>query len=585
MIHSLLPRSLRDQFLVAAIVLVVLMVASGGTALYSLRAVTEATRTLAQRQLLDLQQAQALVQQTLLIERESVQLDAAPSITAMRQSYSGIVQDLTTFDHLVDQLASDTDDPAVLDLRQSSQLFRNTANVVAQLRQTEPEDQRDRASSDWQPGICTGRAASPTPTTSEQLRGQMHREAGEMVAAAQRRSVRYRHDFEGAVQGLAVRSARNQRWMTVLLAISLLSAWVFIRVYLVGHVLGRLQRVSRRLRDGSRAADEVPMPGDDEIAEMASAVEAFHADRQQLAVAHAELQLERTQQESLIRELAQVHGQLLQSEKMASIGQLAAGVAHEINNPVSYVTANVGTLQGYVNDLLNVLCAYEIREEELTEPSRAALAGLKKQLDIGYLREDAAALLGESMEGLQRVRSIVQGLKDFAHVDTTEKQLTDLEHNLESTVRIVWSELKHKADLMREYAPVPQVECIPSQINQVFMNVLVNAVQAIDGHGRITLRTGHGNGTVWVEVEDTGSGISEEHRSRIFDPFFTTKPVGVGTGLGLSISYGIVRHHGGCIEVKSEPGKGSCFRVVLPLDGGHETVAEAVQMTDTTERS
>lgn len=285
----------------------------------------------------------------------------------------------------------------------------------------------------------------------------------------------------------------------------------------------------------------------------------------ELTIANTQLQAEKAAQEELIGKLAEAHSQLLQSEKMASIGQLASGVAHEINNPIGFVNSNMGSLQRYMQDLLKLLSEYENAEQQLPEETRAALAGIKQQVDVAYLRNDVANLLSESMEGLQRVKHIVQDLKDFSHVDKQEKQWASLEQGLDSTLNIVWNELKYKADVVKEYAGIPQIECIPAQLNQVFMNLLMNAVQAIDEHGRITIRTGTDGDDVWVEVEDSGRGIEPEHLSRIFDPFFTTKPVGSGTGLGLSLSYSIVQDHGGRIEVKSAPGQGSVFRVVLPL--------------------
>ena len=284
----------------------------------------------------------------------------------------------------------------------------------------------------------------------------------------------------------------------------------------------------------------------------------------ELTAANTALQAEKEAQKELIRQLAEVHVQLLQSEKMASVGQLAAGVAHEINNPIGFVSANMGVLQRYMQDMLKALSAYEKSEAEMSPETRAALAEIKQQIDIAYMREDVGNLLSESLEGLQRVKRIVQDLKDFSHVDTQERQLANLEHGLDSTLNIVWNELKYKAEVVKEYAGIPQIKCIPAQINQVFMNLLMNAAQAIEVHGRITIRTGQDGEDVWVEVEDTGKGIKPEHMNRIFEPFFTTKPVGSGTGLGLSLAYGIVQEHGGRIEVKSEMGKGSVFRLVFP---------------------
>ncbi|MFL6637732.1 MAG: ATP-binding protein [Paraburkholderia graminis] len=239
------------------------------------------------------------------------------------------------------------------------------------------------------------------------------------------------------------------------------------------------------------------------------------------------------------------------------------------------MNANLGTLQRYMADLLTALAAYERSEAELIAESRAALIELKREIDIDYLRSDIPTLLSESVEGLQRVKRIVQGLKDFSHVDKAEKQWANLESNLDTTINIVWNELKYKAELKREFGAIPELECIPSQLNQVFMNLLMNAAQSIEGHGHIVVRTGHDETSVWIEVEDSGQGIKPEHRDRIFDPFFTTKPVGTGTGLGLSISYGIVRKQGGRIEVRSEVGHGSTFRVVLPKSPEEALAASA----------
>lgn len=267
------------------------------------------------------------------------------------------------------------------------------------------------------------------------------------------------------------------------------------------------------------------------------------------------------------RRLEEAQNQLLQSEKMASIGQLAAGVAHEINNPIGYVYSNLSTLEKYLADIFAVLAAYEALEPALGEYSDALaeIRQLKARVDFDFLKDDITALMAESAEGIARVKKIVQDLKDFSHVDEAEWQWTDLHKGLDSTLNIVNNELKYKANVVRRYGELPLVECLSSQLNQVFMNILVNAAHAIEEHGTITVRTGADGDEVWVEIEDSGKGIAREHLNRIFDPFFTTKPVGKGTGLGLSLSYGIVQKHHGRIEVESEPGRGTTFRVRLPV--------------------
>jgi hemerythrin-like metal-binding protein len=264
-------------------------------------------------------------------------------------------------------------------------------------------------------------------------------------------------------------------------------------------------------------------------------------------------------------ELESAQSQLLQSEKMASLGQLAAGVAHEINNPVGFVNSNLGTLGKYMTSMFKVIAAYEAVQASGEDIRFTRVINLKNEIDFLYLVEDIPNLLKESQEGLLRVKRIVQNLKDFSHVDESNWQYANIEQGIDSTLNVVSNELKYKAEVVREFAGLPEVECLPSQLNQVFMNLLINAAQAIENKGTISVRTGVAGEDIWVEVEDTGQGISPEHVSRIFDPFFTTKPVGKGTGLGLSLSYGIVLKHHGRIEVKSEMGKGSVFRVWLPL--------------------
>ena len=257
--------------------------------------------------------------------------------------------------------------------------------------------------------------------------------------------------------------------------------------------------------------------------------------------------------------------QLLQSEKMASIGQLAAGVAHEINNPIGFVSSNLGTLGRYVEDLLRVINA---------AGDSAAAQAIAKEIDLPYLRSDLTALLGESRDGLERVRKIVANLKDFSHVDeAAEWRDADLISGLESTLSVAAHELKYKTDLVRKLQPLPLVRCIPAQINQVFLNLLVNAAQAIPDHGVITLESGQKDGQVWIEVADTGKGMDETTAKRMFEPFFTTKPVGTGTGLGLSICYDVVHKHGGRFEVHSTPGAGSRIRLWLPVAGPAEASA------------
>ncbi|MEH6625634.1 MAG: ATP-binding protein [Motiliproteus sp.] len=272
-----------------------------------------------------------------------------------------------------------------------------------------------------------------------------------------------------------------------------------------------------------------------------------------------------------IKTLDEAHDQLLQSEKMAAIGQLTAGVAHEINNPVGYVNSNLNTLNDYIGDIFQFVDACVQLEGSDLEEIRQRIADQYKHLDIDYLKEDLSSIIKESSEGLRRVKEIVHNLKDFSRIDKVDREEIDLHQCLDSTINIVWNELKYHVELVKEYGELPLVTCRPSQLGQVFLNLLVNASHAIEGKGTITLRTGTQGSDVWVEVTDNGKGIDTEHLNRIFDPFFTTKKVGKGTGLGLSIAYGIVEKHQGQIEVSSEVGKGSSFRVTIPIHPNVDT--------------
>jgi PAS domain S-box-containing protein len=265
--------------------------------------------------------------------------------------------------------------------------------------------------------------------------------------------------------------------------------------------------------------------------------------------------------------LEETQTQLLQAEKMAAVGQLAAGIAHEINNPIGFVNSNLGTLRKYVTALLQVIDAYRPLADACPRehPTLLEVNQFCRTVDLAFIRDDALSLLAESRDGLERVTRIVADLKDFSRVGESKWQPADLHKCLDSTLNVVFSEIKCKATVTKEYGVLPEIMCMPFQLNQVFMNLLVNAAHAIKERGTITLRTGRAAETVWVEVEDDGVGIPAENLQRIFEPFFTTKPVGAGTGLGLSVSYGIVQRHRGRIEVRSELDKGTVFRVNLPI--------------------
>ncbi len=297
-----------------------------------------------------------------------------------------------------------------------------------------------------------------------------------------------------------------------------------------------------------------------------------------------------------LSEIKQLQRQVLQTEKMASIGQLAAGVAHEINNPMGFIHANLCQMSEYLDDLAKVwektealrTAVQEVDRPEMAEGGWASGAASKirgeirdamnalddviGKVEADYLISDFGKAVRESLEGSERIRHIVQDLRAFSHQDTAERVESDLNQCLDSTANIVWTMMKHSVTLTKQYDELPPVSCFPMQLKQVFMNLIVNAYQAIEarqgersGRGEIRLRTERRPDAIAILVTDDGVGISPAALDRIFDPFFTTKEVGVGTGLGLSTSFNIVRRHGGTIRVESAVGRGSTFEVLLPL--------------------
>lgn len=346
----------------------------------------------------------------------------------------------------------------------------------------------------------------------------------------------------------------------------------FLAAWLTVHILGEDQVMARIL--ARQAAGQTPaLAYEAEIAardnSVSALLDALHGLYHLLSVQNQALA---DANERLEEKVAARTRELVQAEKMASVGRLAAGVAHEINNPVSFVYANLGTLGSYANILFELLDAYQSAEPKLiSAPVRADLAQARESADLPYLRQDLGDLLRESRDGLERVTRIVRQLKDFSHLDQAEVQDADLNAGLEDSLQVAWHALQDRVEVIRDYGELPLVRCVAAQINQVFFNLILNAAQAMDGPGhtpcRLTLRTRAADGWVSIAIGDTGPGMSPELQQRIFDPFYTTRPVGQGVGLGLSEAYDIVTKHGGRIEVESVPGQGSTFSICLPVAG------------------
>jgi signal transduction histidine kinase len=295
-------------------------------------------------------------------------------------------------------------------------------------------------------------------------------------------------------------------------------------------------------------------------------IDGITVDITQHKIAEDLLKQRNAELQSALDKIKEVQRQLVQSEKLSSIGQLAAGVAHEINNPIGYINSNLTTLKKYVEELLVLAARYEDMESLCADTEKIRqIQQYKKQIDLEFTKTDVIDLLCESQEGAFRVKKIVQDLKDFSHAGGDDDwQWANLHACLESTLNIINNEIKYKASVVKEFGNIPLAWCLPHQLNQVFMNLLVNAAHAVETEGTIIVRTGEEPDHIWITISDNGKGIAPEHIDKIFDPFFTTKPVGQGTGLGLSVSYNIIKKHNGEIRIDSRIGEGSTFRIILP---------------------
>ncbi|MFK5926927.1 MAG: ATP-binding protein [Desulfuromusa sp.] len=266
------------------------------------------------------------------------------------------------------------------------------------------------------------------------------------------------------------------------------------------------------------------------------------------------------------KDLKQVHDQMLQQEKMASIGQLAAGVAHEINNPAGFIGSNLNSLQKYVAKLNEGIAFLERTIMDMNDPELATqVKKMKRRLKFEFIQEDIDDLITESKDGIDRIALIVRNLKGFSRAEDDTLKATDLQECLEGSLSIAWNEIKYKAKVEKNYQELPPIQCLPQQLSQVFVNLMVNAAQAIEDQGIVTITTRREKDWAVVEIGDNGSGISPENLERIFEAFYTTKDVGKGTGLGLSICHDILQKHQGTISVASTVGEGTCFTIKLPI--------------------
>ncbi len=342
--------------------------------------------------------------------------------------------------------------------------------------------------------------------------------------------------------------------------------------------LKELTRSARIVADGD-LNQRVEVSGQDEVGNLAKTFNEMAQSLQERSQALLELNRkleekvgERTRelQESgeevrqAYQELKETQVQLVQSEKMASLGQLVAGIAHEIKNPLNFIYGNTDFLKKYVGQLRGLIQLYE-RQPDLAEGTQKNAEAFREEINYAFVSEDLDRLIGNFEEGAERIHAIIGDLRAFSRMDVDQTRTVDIHEPLDLAWNLLQNEYRDRIRLHKEYGALPKVQCHPGRMSQVFMNLLSNACQAIPDEGDIWIRTQNHNGNVVIEIEDNGEGIDEKHLVKVFEPFFTTKPVGQGTGLGLSISYGIVQQHNGTIKVDSERQQGTKFRIELPV--------------------
>lgn len=367
----------------------------------------------------------------------------------------------------------------------------------------------------------------------------------------------------------------------LLLAAALVSVPMLVLVGLLSRILvtpiKKLTATIHTIEDSNDLSIKVPVSGRDEVADLGNAFNRMTTRLGELfnkfVVVEKELEdlnlslerqvIDRTAQlQDTLQKLKSAQAQLVQSEKMVSLGQLVAGIAHEINNPIGAIYANMPPLEEYIDDIKGTV---EFAQTCMDEPGTEKLNAHMEQIDYTFVTEDLAKLLSSQKQAADRIRNIVLALRNFSRLDQGEVKTVRLEEGLDSTLQMLHHTYKDRITIEKDYALNEMVECYAGELNQVFMNILANAIQAIPDKGSIFITTAKVNDQAVISIADTGIGMPEEVRKKIFDPFFTTKEVGEGTGLGLSISYGIIEKHHGALTVESELNRGTRFIIAIPL--------------------
>lgn len=362
----------------------------------------------------------------------------------------------------------------------------------------------------------------------------------------------------GSSKERAEGSIRKVNYVIVFTFLSFLVFLVLMSVYFVKEVISPIEsliKASRELKD----AHEAPFIPNHSKTEIAELVDAFNEMSVQIVESDRKMKGQLDLLEQANTKIKNTQNQLVQSAKLASLGELVAGIAHELNNPIGFIYSNISHLREYSQALFSIIDKSRVNKNELDI--------LVVEQDYEYIKKDFPKLIQSCEEGSHRAKEIVIGLRNFSRADEEKTQAFNVNKGIDSTLKLLAGEIKNKIKLVKDYHELPMVNCNVNQMKQVFMNILSNAAQAIHDEGEIKIKTHYKSEAkrVRIEISDTGSGIEKENIEKIFDPFYTTKSVGQGTGLGLSISYGIVKSHGGQIEVSSKVGEGSTFIIDLPV--------------------
>ena len=345
---------------------------------------------------------------------------------------------------------------------------------------------------------------------------------------------------------------------------------VVISILMSSIVSSPLEKLSKAAREITEGNFDVKI-GKSNFTEINELIYSYNEMGFQLRELYSSLELKVQERTIALKEanykLQETQAMMVHSEKMRSLGELVAGIAHEINNPVNFIHGNIIILQNYVDDLLKLIDTYEQNNMYFPQDIKDKIEALRKDIDLDFLRADIKDLIKSCMEGTQRTKNIILDLKNFSRMEEMVLTQFDIPKEIDTTLNILNNKYKNRITVIKNYSPdVPKIEAYGGQLNQVFMNILDNAQDAIKGEGTLTINTYKVHDKVKIEFIDTGEGIPEENLKKVFDPFFTTKPVGKGTGLGMSISYRVINDHKGTIEVESKVGQGTKFTITLPIN-------------------